>query len=315
MSSEFPAIESPVSQAQTPPPLRQERPRRSRLFVLILLLSAFVGGIALTLWSRPVVEGWFRGSGDQSAQDNTTQPLLTDNSADPEAAPATTSSDVAALEARIVALTAKLDAISTQAAGAGGNAARAEGLLIAFATRRALDHGAPLGYLEGELRLRFGNAQPRAVATIINAAQAPVTLVDLQAGLDQVSPILTGSAVKRDWWADAKRELASLVIIRKAHDPSPAPQKAIERARMMIAAGRVDAALKEIERLPDHQKADNWLQMARQYNEARRALDVVEAAAVLEPRSVPVTPRAGGPTNMQVAPPPPGAAPTAAPAR
>src|SRR3546814_8195783 len=86
----------------------------------------------------------------------------------------------AALTTRVSELEDRIPRINVQAQAASGNAARAEGLLIAFAARRALDTGGPLGYIEGQLRLRFGRAQPRAVATIINAAREPVTLQDLQ---------------------------------------------------------------------------------------------------------------------------------------
>lgn len=277
-------------------------------FTLILLLIAFIGGIAATLWAMPTVKGWWNGGEPDTSADNASQALLNSDAEKDDMAPAAavpSSMEVAALEARIAAVSAKLDAISTQADGAGGNAARAEGLLIAFATRRALDRGSPLGYLEGELRLRFGNSQPRAVSTIINTANSPVTLADLQSGLDDVAPLLTGTSEKRDWWAAAKKELANLIVIRKAGEASPVPQKAIERAKLLLSAERVDNAVEEIERLPDHEEADEWLQMARKYNEARRALDVIEAAAILEPRAVPVTARPAGTTNVQAAPPPP----------
>lgn len=307
MNSEFPADET--APTPSPAPLPSRRPNLPGLPILILLLLAFAGGIAATLWAAPAIRNlWQPASGNPAAAENAAGMDVADQEATkaiPNARNTQNSQNVATLEARLAALSAKLDAISEQAAGAGGNAARAEGLLIAFAARRALDRGSPLGYLEGELRLRFGDAQPRAVATIINAAHTPITLADLQAGLDEVTPALLGTDGKTDWWTAAKREFANLVIIRKADSPSPVPQKTVERSRVLLSAGRVDAALREIERLPNHEMADNWVQMARQYNEARRALDVIEAAAILEPRSIPVTPRAGGPTNMQVAPPPP----------
>jgi len=292
---------------------RQDRPKGGLRggWLLMLLLVAFAGGIAATLWALPRMQPWWsQDSAEQTAGDNQAQPLLNESAAaggsagSPAQAP--TSLDVATLEARLAAVSTQLDVITEQASNAGGNAARAEGLLIAFAARRALDRGAALGYLEGELRLRFGNSQPRAVATIINAANAPVTIADLQAGLEDVTPALLGTdGVKRDWWTATKQELANLVIIRKAGAPSPVPQKVIERARLLILVGRVDDALHEIERLPDHKAADNWVQMARKYNEARRALDVIEAAAILEPRSIPVVKRPAGGQTMQVAPLPP----------
>jgi len=302
MNSETSALEA----AFPAQPARLQRSGSRGTLILLLVIAAFVGGVVAALWMAPAFNSWWRaGTPSPDAAENTVAPTDDAENASASATGTVTPDTVAALEARMAALSTQLDGIAGHAAAAGGNAARAEGLLIAFATRRALDRGAPLGYLEGELRLRFGNAQPRAVATIINAAHAPVTLADLQAGLDEIAPALVGTQGKTDWWTATKRELGSLIIIRKADEPSPAPQQAIERARSLLASDRTAAALSEIERLPNHDKADNWIQNAREYTEARRALDVIEAAAILEPRSVPVSPRAGGPTTMQVAPPPP----------
>lgn len=320
MSSDIPgqagpfADEAHTAPAPPPPPCplayHPPRPARPGWLLPVLVLLAFGGGIGATLWGLPKLEGWWnrdKGS-EQAAIDNGSQALLDGRVSNRVPAAATLPPDVnplsvAALEARLAAVSTRLDGISVQANAAGADAARAEGLLIAFATRRALDRGAPLGYLEGELRLRFGDSQPRAVATIINAAHAPVTIADLQAELEEVAPALLGkSGGKTDWWAATRRELANLIIIRKADAPSPVPQQVIARTRLMISSERVNSALREIERLPDHEKADSWIQMARKYNEARRALDVIEAAAILQPRSVPSSARAG---SMQVAPPPP----------
>src|SRR3546814_8273346 len=79
-----------------------------------------------------------------------------------------------------------------QAASASGNATRAEGLLIAFAARRALDRGLSLGYPEAQLRLRFGDDQPNAVKTIIDNARDQITLEQLRSGLDDMAPQLVG---------------------------------------------------------------------------------------------------------------------------
>ena len=300
MNSEATALEAAFPAQPAP----GSRPGARGTLILLLVIAAFAGGVVVALWTAPLFNSWWRAAPSPSAAENSLG-TADDTGTTAGAAASVTPASVAALEARTAALSAQLSGIAEHAAAAGDNAARAEGLLVALAARRALDRGAPLGYLEGELRLRFGNAQPRAVATIISAAHAPVTLADLQAGLDEIAPALVGTQNKTDWWTATKRELGSLIIIRKAGSPSPAPQQAIERARSLLAADRAGAALSEIERLPNHGRADNWIQMAREYNEARRALDVIEAAAILEPRRVPVSPRAGGPTNMQVAPPPP----------
>src|SRR3546814_21057224 len=65
-------------------------------------------------------------------------------------------------------------------------------LLIAFAARRALDRGLSLGYLEAQLRLRFGDDQPNAVKTIINTARDPITPEKLRSELDEMAPQLVG---------------------------------------------------------------------------------------------------------------------------
>jgi len=88
------------------------------------------------------------------------------------------------LDSRVAAMEQRLTRLDLQAQAAAGNAARAEGLLITFATRRSLERGAPLGYLADQLRLRFGDGRPNAVQTVIDAAQDAVTLDQLIARLD-----------------------------------------------------------------------------------------------------------------------------------
>src|SRR3546814_19679948 len=85
----------------------------------------------------------------------------------------------AALTTRVSELKDRISRINVQAHAASGNAARAEGLLIAFAARRALDTGGPLCYLECHLRLRFGRPHPRDAATSLTATHEPVTLPDM----------------------------------------------------------------------------------------------------------------------------------------
>jgi hypothetical protein len=190
------------------------------------------------------------------------------------------------LDGRVVQLEERLNRITVEAQAASGNAARAEGLLVAFAARRALDSGTPLGYVEGQLRLRFGQAQPRAVATIINAAREPVTLADLRAGLATVSDQLTTAGPQSSWWDSVEHEARALLTIRRSSTPSPRPEAAMERALRYIDAGRVSAALTEVEAMPGRAAADRWMQFARRYIEARRALDLIETAAILEPRQL-----------------------------
>lgn len=280
-----PATDLPEArpEAFTPPlpansTVSADRPSRTSL-ILGLLVLAFVAGIVASIWGPALVRQWWNPAPAPTME-------AANGISSPPPAPLPPQ-EAAALEAHMAALTSRLEDLSTRAQNAGGYASRAEALMVAFAARRALDNGAPLGYLEGELRLRFGEAQPRAVATIITAAHEPVTLADLQAGLIDATPALMGTAPGADWWTSTKRELASLIIVRKASSPSRIPQKAIEQARTLLLAGRTEAALAEVERLPGRAGADGWIQMARRYNEAHRALDVIEAAAILEPRILP----------------------------
>ena len=149
----------------TPPPAR----RWSILPLATLVLLAFVIGVALTVWVWPKIQQRWNGQSTRPVaampQAGTPSPAIAPN--------AMSASSAQMLDARVAALDERLTRITVEAQAASGNAARAEGLLIAFAARRALDNGGSLGYIEAQLRSRFGQAQPRAVATIINAAREP----------------------------------------------------------------------------------------------------------------------------------------------
>lgn len=186
---------------------------------------------------------------------------------------------------RVGALEHRVQQIDEQSRSAVGNADRAEGLLVAFAARRALDRGVPLGYIEGLLRQRFGNSQPAAVGTIISAARQPVTLEELQEQLQDVGPTLTGAGPNRSWWTAFRHELGGLITVRKSGSPSTMPAERLDRAQHHLDAGQVDVALAEVLRMPGQGNAGEWIAAARRYVAARRALDTIETAALLEPRN------------------------------
>ncbi|MFZ2995749.1 hypothetical protein [Sphingobium sp.] len=264
-----------------PPPAR-----RSRILPLfILMMLAFAVGVAITVWAWPQIQRRWTGQ--------TAQPVLATapaSKATPQTLAQSLTPDIAqVLDSRVMQLEERLTRITVEAQAASGNAARAEGLLVAFAARRALDSGAPLGYVEGQLRLRFGQAQPRAVATIINAAREPVTLADLRGGLIDVGDRVTTPPASANWWTAIEHEARELVTIRRASTPSPRPQAALDRAIHFLDGGRVGAALAEVERMPGRVAADRWMQATRRYLEARRALDLIETAAILEPRTMQMT--------------------------
>jgi hypothetical protein len=188
---------------------------------------------------------------------------------------------------RVNRLEQRLSEIALQSQAAAGNAGRAEGLLVAFAARRALDRGVSLGYLEGLLRQRFGGTQPAAVGTVITAARQPVTLEELQVGLQEVGPRtarrrtrpgLVGSAEAR---AFRHRHRAAERHPLPAAQRTAAARDAVARCRRGergACRGAAHAGLSGRFGLD---------RKARRYVAARQALDTIETAALLDPRTTP----------------------------
>ncbi len=186
------------------------------------------------------------------------------------------------LDQRLAAAEQRLARLDLQAQAAAGNAARAEGLLIAFATRRAVERGAELGYLADQLRLRFGDSWPNAVRTVITFSRDPITLDVLLARLDGLEPELRENAGIHSW-SDLRRELSQLFVVRRESTPSPQPERRLERARQFLESGRIDAAIAEVQNLPGADKAEAWIADAQRYSAAMEALETIETAAVLDP--------------------------------
>ena len=200
------------------------------------------------------------------------------------AAPPLTAAESGAIAARLGLLEERLARITLAAESASGNAARAEALLVAFAARRAIERGFPLGSMEAQLRLRFGESQPNAVNSILSASANPVTAEQLAQHLNALRGVLVVDS-QAGWLTRLGNSFSSLVVLRPADEPSARPTRRFERALRAIDNGRVDEAIMEIEAMPGHADplAAAWLTEARRYNDARRALDLIETAAILEP--------------------------------
>ena len=295
----------------------EERRPRTWLWVLIGLLLAFAGGLgamgyAVTHDARTA--GWLHLESIEQAQADKAQAthavvqqarqIITR-----QAAIAPPPPSQAQMATRVATLEDKVDDIQAQATEATGDASRAEGLLVAFAARRALDRGVELGYIEGLLRQRFGGTQPQAVATILSASHQPVTLADLQNGLDAIAPTLAaGGSPKTSWWQSFRSGLSGMVVVRRADEPSTQPADRVSRAQRMLEAGQVDTALAEIVRLANHNAADAWIVTARRYLAGRGALDQIETAALLDPAT-----SQGAPRPVPAPAQPPAKAPAVAP--
>lgn len=187
------------------------------------------------------------------------------------------------LDQRIAAAEQRIARLDLQAQAASGNAARAEGLLIAFSARRALERGNNLGFLADQLRLRFGDAMPNAVRTVVAFGERPITIDQLVARLDGLAPDLAENN-RRLSWDRLTGELAQLFVVRRESTPSPQPRLRLERARLFLQSGRVAAAVAEVRNLPGAASAGGWIRDAERYAAAQNALDLIETAAVLEPR-------------------------------
>jgi hypothetical protein len=290
------------------PAVTGERPKRPLMPMLALPLLAFVVGLIAMGWLLSRWEGGARFLGVAPTPPPAQEaPPAVAVVAEPQLAdPATTGPEPQRLlidpeiTRRVNRLEERLSTVDLQSRAAVGNADRAEGLLVAFAARRALDRGVALGYIEGLLSQRFGDSKRQAVATIITASRVPVTLQELQDGLQDVGPRLVGSAAGQNWWTALRSELGGLVTIRKAGTPSPVPAERLRRASRRLEAGQVDVALAEVLRLPGRDKAADWIAKARRYVMARRALDEIETAALLEPYAAPTPVPAAAPSPPRV---------------
>jgi hypothetical protein len=269
-----------------------DRGRRTGLRTIILLaLLAFAAGIAVAIGLVRYYSDWFMPNAQTVGETKTGQGGVGSMFVPPpEADSAPRSVDAIALEARLAALSGRLGGLEARAAlidrdslVAAGNAGRAESLLIAFAARRAIDRGLVLGYLEPQLRARFGTTQRQAVATIITASRNPVTVEDLRLSLDTIAPQLATGGTSEGWWPSLHREITGLIVIRREGTPSPRPADRLQRIRRLLDARQVEAALAEVARLPGAGEAGAWTAAAGRYVEAHRALDLLETVAIVGP--------------------------------
>ncbi len=203
-----------------------------------------------------------------------------------------TNAALADATARLTALQQRLAELNQQAAAASGQATRAEALLVALATRRAIERGQPLGYLDTALRLRFGESQRQAVEQVTAAAQKPVTIGALTEEFIALEPRLVSGPANEstlDWLG---RQVGSMFIIRHDDKPSPAPASRIARARAALAGQRVDMAISEVDGLPGKDAATDWLAHARDWVKTQNALAQIESAALAIPTPTPPPPTA-----------------------
>lgn len=269
----------------TPTPLVLPPAKPRFRAALIIGVIAFVAGIVAMAVLVKYQTKWFI-AGETAAAANTQLPVVVvpPSSVTPGPAPVidlnALSSRETELAGRLADLEQRTARLGNDAQMASGYATRAESMMVAFAARRALDRGLALGYVEDQLRARFGPTQPNAVNAIVQAARDPVTVAELRASLDKIAPELVTGQASTGWIASLRRELSNLIVIHRADTPSPLPVDRLARAKQMLEGGKVEAALGEVARMPGAPKAASWTGAARRYIGARRALDTIEAQAI-----------------------------------
>ena len=213
----------------------------SRTFgtLLAAVLIAFVAGLGAMALAIPRWQAWRAGP---TASTPAATPQPTPAAAAQPLAPliTTTPGQAQVIDTRVAEIEGRMARVDLRAAAAAGNADRAESLLLAFAARRAVDRGVGLGYVEQPLRQRFGESQPRAIGSIITAAQSPVTIAALRAGLAQLQPVVTRPAANQGWWQATRNSLGSLFVVRRESAVAPTPDARLDRARLLVEkrAGR-----------------------------------------------------------------------------
>lgn len=193
--------------------------------------------------------------------------------------------DEMALAGRVAAMEQRLDRIDLRVEAASGNAARAEALLVAFAVRRVVERGAPLGYLADQLKLRFGDAQPNAVATIVAGAKDMVPLDQLSARLEALAPQLVGTG-QQTLWSRITRELSNLLVVRRDRPTESSADYRFDDARKALSEGRIDEAVADVQHLSTGADATGWSAAARRYRDVENALDLIDTTALLAPHQL-----------------------------
>ena len=291
-------------------------PRRSRAFAALVAALALV--IALGVAVLTLRMGYWHLDLPFANRAETAVPVASASQSSALAQQAElaarTSAGLAQDNERIAALEQRIETLSRAAEAAAGNATHAESIMVAAAARRAVERGEPLGYLANQLRLRFAVAQPDAVERVIAAAARPVTLSYLSAELERLAPTLKGAPAESGWsWV--RRETGDLFTIRRNDRLAPDPEARLQRARLYLVNGRVDMAVGEVSQLPGRAAARTWLGQARDYQIATRALDMIEASAVISASPLArATQPAGPPPHVAAGAPQPSAAPLPAPA-
>jgi len=208
----------------------------ARLLIALVLILA---GAAAATWGLAHYQPAAKLFGVAASAPAPQQPKLVIQQV-PQQQPSSAGTLNPAIAEQIGQLQARLQRVESESQEVRGTAGRADALLIAFAARRAIERGVGLGYLEPLLLDRFGRTHSRSVATIVTGSHSPVRLNDLVNQYRDLGPQLRSGAAREGVWAQFKRELGSLIQIRRADRPSTQPDARYLRALSALEDGEVD---------------------------------------------------------------------------
>lgn len=254
--------------------------------LVIFALVCFAVGIAVMGW---LLSEWTPARKMLFGETEVAAPALPEAPTEAVAAAPTDPTDTTDLppstEAHMAKIEEKLAIIDQQADSASTDAARAERMMIAFAARRALERGTPLGYLEGALMRQFGASDPSAVSVVVKAGRMPVTLEQLEEGLDAARSDLITPSGKTGWFGSLWRDVGNIAVIKQEGEDRLSPDQRFDRAKRALERDRVEIAIREVQAMPGSGRAKNWLEKANRYVQTRKALDRLEAITLAVSRA------------------------------
>jgi hypothetical protein len=121
---------------------------------------------------------------------------------------------------------------------------------------------------------------------VIDAARDPVTLDQLLVQIDGMGGELLEVPESEGLLTRLSHEFSQLFSVRTDDTPSPVAERRLERARANLQNSQIERAIAEVRAMPNAPLAAEWLVDAERFAAAQRALEVLETAAVLEPRDL-----------------------------
>lgn len=267
--------------------------------VTAISFIVLVGGLILAGWIITRFDLW-------PAEESPPQQLAEQDNSDSPPPGEGKDTDASSLQVakKVEQLERRLDKIGDNANGVPAFSPSQGPVATALRARRLAESGKPLGFVEDQLGLHFGDSHPDAVGAIQAYARSPVPFADVSKDLVRRGDAMIGRGGDTPLWQQLQREFSGIFKIRKRGEPSSKPTRILQRAQEAIAGGDLEMAIVEIEQLQENDATRQWLVDARRFMKMKKALDIVENAALaklpvqqLQPSPSPISPSQPIPSN------------------